>query len=403
MLPDSWRVLKLADVAKVKTGPFGSSLHESDYVLIGTPILTVEHLGARGLTRQNLPLVAESDVRRLAAYKCRTGDILFSRVGSVDRNALVSSHENGWLFSGRLLRVRVTDSKILPEFLSYQMADEKFKNRVRAVAVGQTMPSLNTQILNNLPIFLPSLSEQQQITEALSDADSAIAGLERLIAKKQEIKQAMMQQLLTGNVRLSGFHSEWESKALADLVNIRTGRPKPKVATGGRYWIVDMGSVTRDGSFVVSKKTNERSDFLRVNDLIMPKDDIGGGLIIGRTGRIDADETYVLADHVFALTSKGADSEYLNYAINSHPVNSSLRAQATGSAQLGLSKRSVHQQRIPVPDIGEQKAIALTLRSIDLEISALRRHLSKLNSIKISMMQELLAGRIRLTSKRLDE
>jgi len=107
---EEWKTATIGDVADVKTGPFGSSLHESDYVDAGTPIITVEHLGEFGVTRQNLPMVGELDRRRLVAYSLKAGDIVFSRVGSVDRNALIRKNEDGWLFSGRLLRVRVDRS-----------------------------------------------------------------------------------------------------------------------------------------------------------------------------------------------------------------------------------------------------------------------------------------------------
>ena len=101
-----WDVAPLEEFAAVKTGPFGSSLHESDYVRDGTPIITVEHLGEFGVEHLNLPMVSDADRHQLRAYRLEVGDLVFSRVGSVDRNALIRPAEEGWLFSGRLLRVR---------------------------------------------------------------------------------------------------------------------------------------------------------------------------------------------------------------------------------------------------------------------------------------------------------
>ena len=145
-----WEVKGLGEIADVKTGPFGSSLHESDYVRDGTPIITVEHLGEFGVTHFNLPLVSDSDRQRLRAYSLEIGDIVFSRVGSIDRNALIRPDEEGWLFSGRLLRVRPDRQRAFAPFLSYQFHGEGFKGLVRNVAVGQTMASLNTQILKGI-------------------------------------------------------------------------------------------------------------------------------------------------------------------------------------------------------------------------------------------------------------
>ncbi|VBS86043.1 restriction endonuclease subunit S [Burkholderia pseudomallei] len=199
---DEWEVRLLGDVADVKTGPFGSSLHERDYVLDGTPIITVEHLGERGVDHVNLPMVSDADRKRLRAYSLEIGDIVFSRVGSIDRNALIRVAEVGWLFSGRLLRVRPRMDIVHPTFLSYQFHSERFRADVRNVAVGQTMASLNTKILNGLVVYLPTLAEQTAIAEVLSDVDAELAALEARRDKTRLLKQGMMQELLTGKTRL---------------------------------------------------------------------------------------------------------------------------------------------------------------------------------------------------------
>jgi type I restriction enzyme M protein len=201
-LPIAWRVAEIGEIADVKTGPFGSSLHERDYVEEGTPIITVEHLGERGVIHARLPMVSQSDRERLSAYSLAEGDIVFSRVGSVDRNARISNAEHGWLFSGRLLRLRLLDDAVDPGYLSYQFHSEPFKQRVRTVAVGQTMASLNTQILKGVRVALPENQEQTAIADVLSEMDTAIAALEAKLAKIRQIKQGMMQNLLTGRTRL---------------------------------------------------------------------------------------------------------------------------------------------------------------------------------------------------------
>jgi type I restriction enzyme S subunit len=126
VIPEEWDVARIADVADVKTGPFGSALHERDYVHDGTPIITVEHLGEFGVMTTNLPLVSDADRHRLRAYLLDVGDIVFSRVGSVDRNALIRETEAGWLFSGRLLRVRPSKDRAYAPYLSCQFHGESF-------------------------------------------------------------------------------------------------------------------------------------------------------------------------------------------------------------------------------------------------------------------------------------
>ena len=117
---------KLVDIAEIQTGPFGSQLHNEDYVTEGTPIVTVEHLGNKYFTTQNLPLVSDEDKKRLNRYCLKENDIVFSRVGSVDRCSFVSKNEEGWLFSGRCLRVRPNPKIIEPQWL-YYFNQEKFR------------------------------------------------------------------------------------------------------------------------------------------------------------------------------------------------------------------------------------------------------------------------------------
>lgn len=259
------------------------------------------------------------------------------------------------------------------------------------------VPGVNRNDIHKEIVCVPVVVyEQRAIATALEECDEWIASLERIIAKKQAIRQSLMQQLLTGRSRLLGFSRPWRRSSLGELCLLRSGSPKPRVE-GGRYWVIDMGSVTRDADLIVTRKTNDASGLLCQGELVMPKDDIGGGNIIGRTGLIERSNQYVLADHVYALTPRSTSPAFLNFAINSYEVNASLRAQATGSAQLGLSRLSVLSQEVDYPgDVEEQLAIAQVLTEATDEIAGLLQCLCKAQAIKTGMMQQLLTGRTRL-------
>lgn len=176
----------------VQTGPFGSQLHKSDYVSSGTPIITVEHLGDNRILHEDVPHVSDHDRERLSKYSLHNGDIVFSRVGSVDRRALVRKAENGWLFSGRCLRVRPDPNKIDSTYLSYFFGLPSFKEHIRAIAVGATMPSLNTQILSDVVVPHPcDLNEQRAIGHVLGTLDDKIA----LNRRMNETMEAMARAL----------------------------------------------------------------------------------------------------------------------------------------------------------------------------------------------------------------
>lgn len=163
----------LRNLADIQTGPFGSQLHKEDYVEDGTPIVTVEHLGSRIFTEQNLPKVSDYDKQRLSKYVLRAGDIVFSRVGSVDRCSFVDQAHDGWMFSGRCLRVRPYE-KIEPLYLYYFFCLEETKQFVRNIAVGATMPSINTKLLGEVEVSYPNMATQRKVAGTLSAIDSKI-------------------------------------------------------------------------------------------------------------------------------------------------------------------------------------------------------------------------------------
>lgn len=178
----------------IQTGPFGSQLHQEDYVALGTPIITVEHLGENRILHDGVPRVSDIDRDRLSRYFLRKGDIVFSRVGSVDRRALVRSAEDGWMFSGRCLRVRPNPKKIDPGYLSYFFGLPTFREHIRAIAVGATMPSLNTTLLSNVLVPHPQdIAEQRTISHILGTLDDKIELNRRMNETLEAMARALFQ------------------------------------------------------------------------------------------------------------------------------------------------------------------------------------------------------------------
>jgi type I restriction enzyme, S subunit len=180
----------LKEIADTQTGPFGTQLHEKDYVSIGTPIVTVEHLGEISFIKQNLPLVSDDDKLRLSKYILKEGDIVFSRVGSVDRCTYVSAKEDGWLFSGRCLRVRFNENANA-KYVSFYFRQKFFKEMMLNISVGATMPSLNTSLMANIPLYLPKKETQKKIAKVLSSLDSKIELNNRINAELEAMAKTI--------------------------------------------------------------------------------------------------------------------------------------------------------------------------------------------------------------------
>ncbi len=414
VIPEDWEVKTVGEIAEVKTGPFGSALHEKDYVANGTPIITVEHLGERGVYHSNLPMVSDADRVRLKAYSIRSGDLVFSRVGSVDRNALVRANEDGWLFSGRLLRVRLKNKAIDPHYLSFHFHSERFKQRVRRVrdvAVGQTMASINTKILMGVSAIIPpTKAEQEAIAEALSDTDALIESLEQLVAKKRHIKQGAMQELLTGKKRLPGFSEEWQETSLLELA-------------GGKKELFDDGDwiesehITNDGVRLIQtgnigvgqfvdkeiKKYIFESSFvslrckeLREGDLLICRlaEPAGRACVLSNIGEPKIVTSVDVT--IFRPPSTVANRIFLANLFSTNQWFRDVSDRSGGTTHKRISRGALGRLKITIPTLPEQTAIATILSDMDAEIAALETKLTKTRSIKQGMMHELLTGKTRL-------
>ncbi len=403
VIPNDWIIKDLGEIADVKTGPFGSALHEKDYVDDGTPIITVEHLGERGVVHVNLPRVSETDKKRLNAYILKEGDVVFSRVGSVDRNALIKSNEKGWLFSGRLLRVRINTQTEFPQYLSHHFHTPEFKNRVLSVAVGQTMASLNTKILKGVKVLLPpTKTEQEAIAKTLSDTDAFIESLEQLITKKRRIKQGAMQKLLQptarddvkrlGDISLLKGRIGWQGLKQTEFTN---NADEPFLITGMNF---KDGAIRWEEVYHISE---ERYDIakdiqLKRDDVLMTKDGTIGKVLY--VDHIPNPNKATLNSHLllFRPIQDSYHPKYLYYQLNSKRFKDFVEMNKSGTTFFGLSQGAVSNYPFLSPPLDEQKKIAVILSDMDNEITALETKLAKTRQIKQGMMAELLTGSIRL-------
>lgn len=273
------------------------------------------------------------------------------------------------------------------------------------VATGNGQPNLNTDLIGNFKFPLPpTLAEQEAIAGALSDADAWIESLEQLIAKKRQIKQGAMQELLTGKRRLPGFRGEWTRKQIGDDIDLLTGFPFPShsytehgirllrgsnIKRGVTDWSDD---ITQCWPCVTSDITQYQ---LQAGDIVVAMD----GSLVGRSfARLsEADVPALLLQRVARIRSTSIDMAYLKEQICSGYFTEHCDAVKTVTAIPHISPKDIREFSIPIPPTkAEQHAIADILRDIDAEITALEAKLTKARQIKQGMMHELLTGRIRL-------
>ncbi|KFM19422.1 putative type-1 restriction enzyme MjaXP specificity protein [Marine Group I thaumarchaeote SCGC AAA799-P11] len=187
----------------VKTGPFGLMLHSSDYVSQGTPLILVKNIQRGHIVDSDIPKISEKDVERLSDYRVKEDDVIFTRVGRVGSSALVKKTQVGWLFSGQTLRIRFENPELNIKYVNYYFQSELFTRLLIPELLGSTRDSINTKILEEIPIILPSKNEQDKIVIILSNIDSKIESQEKYKEKLERLKKSLMQKLLTGEVRVA--------------------------------------------------------------------------------------------------------------------------------------------------------------------------------------------------------
>lgn len=381
-IPEEWEVRTINSFCSVKTGPFGSMLHAEDYVAKGTPIVTTEHFknGILPLVGKDIPQIGIEDLKRMSSYTLTKDDIVFSRVGSVDINALVTVRQKGWLFSGRVLRVRPfkqTDSL----YLHYGLLKHSVRSDIVSRAVGLTMASINTKILGETELSLPPLNEQRRIASALTSIDNLISSLGKLIEKKKNIKQGAMQQLLTGQIRLKGFSEPWGEKKLEEVCSVKRGVRVVK------------RNLTTDGLYPVYQNTNFPLGYSNQYNVEANTPFV---IIGGSAGQVGiCRERYWAADDCAFFACHDIYKEYLYYVLLLNQSNI-LHNVRTGTIPR-LDRSFLSNMVVYISsNIDEQQAIATILTKMDDEITALEAKRAKYEAIKQGMMQQLLTGKIRL-------
>lgn len=290
-------------------------------------------------------------------------------------------------------------------YIFYQTQVPEFRRQLEGEMIGsagQKRVPISAIEKYKLPVR-HSLSEQRAIVAALSDVDTLTTRLEQLIVKKRALKQAIMQQLLTGKQRLSGFHGKWVYAKLGDYLKRQPkyGINAPAVAYSERLpTYIRISDVTQDGRFSPEKfvsvnHTQADRYYLNDGDIVIART----GASVGKSYRYQlCDGKLVFAGFLICITVDESKllSEYLAAYLQTDAYWTWVRVVSMRSGQPGINSKEYAQLPLPVPPIDEQRAIANILSDMDAEIAALEQKRHKTRLLKQGMMQELLTGRRRL-------
>ena len=319
----------------------------------------------------------------------RQGDVLISAAGTIGRS-VVFDGAPAYFQDSNIVWIDNDESVVLNTFLwfTYQVTEW-------AISHGGTVARLyNDSLRNNIYVPVPPIPEQKAIAEALSDMDSLLGGLDSLIAKKRDIKQATMQQLLTGKTRLPGFSGEWEVKRLGEVASLRRNQVNP-VESGVEEFCLELEHFqSGTGHILGSTTVTDRS--------VMKSMFFEGDVLFGRLRAYLrkywlATRSGVCSTEVWILIGlAGAVTPRFLYQV----VRTDAFIDAAGTTYGTHMPRSdwdvVKNFDFPLPPLPEQQAIAKVLTDMDAELDALEQRRDKTRELKQAMMQELLTGRTRL-------
>ena len=413
MIPSDWGVEPLANIANTASGGTPSRSNEAFYKgsikwFTTTELKdcnlydSVEHISKQAVECSSAKIFPK-DTLLMAMYGATIGKLGLLKCDAATNQACCA------------IFPKKTDVLYLYYFLLHN------RENIIAMGCGAGQPNVSQEIVKKINIPLPpTIEEQQRIANALSDVDTLIVNLEKLIAKKKNIKQGAMQQLLTGRKRLPGFAPAKPTYKQTELGKIPTdweiifikrnyflkgrigwqGLKASEFKTEGPYLVTGTdfvnGRVNWETCYHITEKRYEEDPALHVqlNDLLITKDGT-----VGKVAYIDKKpEKVSLNSHLLIIRPLRdfLNNKYLYYVLNSPFFETYFNQVQTGTTMASLSQAKISEFSYPLPSFNEQTAIANILSDMDAEIATLETKLAKYRKLKTGMMQQLLTGKIRL-------
>ena len=421
VIPEEWDAAPLNSITPqnrkngIVDGPFGSNLKTIHYRTAGIPIVTSGYVTDGRFHAEKYLYVDREKFIEEKRSAVQPGDIVMAKIGErCGASAILPlTHEIG-ILSGNALKISVDQSRHSTTYIWQILWSLHVSGKLEILRTTGAQPALSMANLKRFKIPVPPLPEQRAIAEALSDVDGLLGGLDRLIAKKRDLKQAAMQQLLTGQTRLPGFHGEWEVKNFGELFNFSGGysASRDQLSSDGHCYLHygDIHGATKT-------TVDVRADFQNIPKLDIPLKRVASRSLLedGDVVFVDASEDdegasrhvvvvnkdkkpFISGLHTIVAKSKTDElaHEYRRYCFQTAAIRQQFLFYAVGTKVSGISKTNIAKLKMPVPKVPEQTAIATVLTEMDGELAVLQQRREKTRALKQAMMQELLTGRTRL-------
>ncbi len=389
MTTDPWQTRTLGQVVTPQggliTGPFGSQLHASDYVEVGTPVIMPKDL-VKGRIEPSTGRVDSAKVAELERYRLRSGDVIIARRGEVGRCALVTNAHAGWLCGTGCLRARCgpqVESRYLVQFLRWP----RTVAWLEAHAVGQTMANLSRRTLEALPLTLPPRDIQLRLAEVFEAIDHHRDNLDRLQVAEAELQRGLVERLL----QVPGDADGWNLRAVGELATFTNGhRFQADEWSEVGLPIIRIQNLRGNCNFKRFAGFAKDAWIVEPEELLFAwagtRSSLGPTIWKGPKG--------VLNQHIFRIRPRdGIDSRWLFEILRQVTRNIERRAHGFKSTLLHLRKRHITDQKVSVPPLGVQQRVAHQSELLSRRLALLAEKQEGLSELKKGLMEELFTGR----------
>ena len=417
----------------IQTGPFGSQLHASDYVAVGVPSIMPQNISQDRVDVEGIARITPSDAERLSRYLVKPGDIVYSRRGDVERRALITERESGWLCGTGCLRVRLGEGIVDPAYASYFLSHPASREWVVRHAVGATMPNLNSSILGALPFLLPPTTEQRAIAGVLGALDDkieqnrlaarALARLAQAIFRAwfvdfepvkakaagatsfPSMPQAVFDALPTRFVDsdIGPVPDGWEVKAIGDVVTTKGGgtpnTKNPEYWAGGEHcWVTpkDMSRLSHPVLLDTERRITEAavnsisSGMLPVGTVLMSSRAPVGYLAIAKV------PTAINQGFIAMVCDGPLPPTYvLNWALTSMDT---IKTHASGTTFPEISKKNFRPLPVVLPIGDVIAAYRQTSNPLFDLLAACVKESLQLTQVRDYLLPQLISGTVRVRS-----
>ncbi len=391
-----WRNAELGEFVEIQTGPFGSLLHAADYVLEGIPSIMPVNIGNRlNINREKIVCITVGDANRLKKYLVTENDIIYSRRGDVEKCALITSKESGWLCGTGCLRVRIISELLDPKFCAYYLSMDEIKAWVTSNAVGTTMPNLNSSILKKLPLVLPPLPEQQAIASVLSALDDKIDLLQRQNHTLEQMAATLFRQWFIEEAK-----EDWKEVTIGDIFTLKGGStPSTKESSfwdGNISWTSpkDLSNSKSIFMFDTERKITEAglakisSGLLPVRTLLMSSRAPIGYLAMTDI-EVAINQGYIaIPEHQTYST----EFMYLWCQLNMDTIENA----GNGSVFQEISKSSFRDLIFVIPDENTLNRFDAFVKPTFTKIKSNTQQIRTLQSMRDTLLPKLISGEVRL-------